>query len=354
VLAKALACATLVAMVLAVGSAAAGEGACGPFGDAPAKLLGADKPSCGDGELLGPWRDGDGAQRYACLFAPASASRQNRLPLVVYLHPSLFGPTTASQAGLLDLAAKYALSGDPKRPGFVVLAPQGRNTTHYYPHPDRSGSGWDNWYRQLNPAGDVRIGATVYRENADAAAIDHFVAEAAASGRVDSRRIYVTGWSNGAAMALLYALNRPNIAAAAVYSAPDPFGAFGDPCPQAPVADPATSVRQIQIFNPRLPVMHVHNSCDIAGLCPNGERLATELRAAGVSLDDVIIDGAGKRVDACWSWCGDNPDGDLSLLRNPIGWTLGVSRHNRWPKQWTPAMLDFLRAHPLRPTAVPF
>jgi poly(3-hydroxybutyrate) depolymerase len=347
--------AALAIIALACSRATAvGAGECGPFGDAPAALLGAVKPTCGEGQLLGPWPGADGSERYACLFAPASAGPKNRLPLLVYLHPSLFGPTTVSRTGLLELAATYPLGGNPKRPGFIVLAPQGRRTTHYYPFPDNRGTGWDNWYRQLNPAGDLKIGATVYRESVDAAAIDHFIMQVAASGTADTRRIYVTGWSNGAAMALLYALNRPNVAAVAVYSGPDPFGAFDDPCPQMPIAGAPTSDRQIQIFNPRVPVMHVRNSCDVAGICPNDERLAAKLRAAGVSLTDVILDGAGKQVEACWSWCGTNPDGDMSLLRNPIGWTVGLHRHNRWPSEWNPAMLDFLRRHPLQPSAVPF
>ena len=77
----------------------------------------------------------------------------------------------------------------------------------------------------------MKIGAALYRENVDAAAIDHFIAEEVTTDIADPNRIYVTGWSNGAAMALLYALNRPRVAAVAVYSAPDPFGAFDDPCP---------------------------------------------------------------------------------------------------------------------------
>ncbi len=90
-----------------------------------------------------------------------------------------------------------------------MLAPVGRKTTHYYPVPYNRGLGWDNWYRQLDPAGDVKIGATLYRENVDAAAIDHFIAEEVGADKADPNRIYVTGWSNGAAMAYLYALNRP-------------------------------------------------------------------------------------------------------------------------------------------------
>ncbi len=167
--------------------------------------------------------------------------------------------------------------------------------------------GWDNWYRQLSPSGDVTVGGTTYKENVDAATIDHFIQDETATGEVDPVRIYLTGWSNGAAMALLYALNRQSIAAAAVYSAPDPFGAFDDPCPQAPVTRAPTSNAQVQIFNPRIPLMHVRNGCDIGGICPNGNNFARQMRAIGVSLDDVILDPEGKPVTSCDDTCGTSP-----------------------------------------------
>jgi len=33
------------------------------------------------------------------------------------------------------------------------------------------------------------------------------------------------------------------------------------------------SVAEIRIYNPGVPTLHVHNDCDIAGICPNGEYL---------------------------------------------------------------------------------
>ena len=133
---------------------------CGPFGDSPAKVTAIVKPDCGkDGEILGPWTDGDGNHRYACLYEPGSANRNHKLPLIVFLHPSLFPAGSVVQTGLLDLRESYPLSADPNRLGFIVLAPQGRKTTHYYPAPDDRGIGWDNWYRQFDPMGDVSVAA---------------------------------------------------------------------------------------------------------------------------------------------------------------------------------------------------
>jgi len=109
---------------------------------------------------------------------------------------------------------------------------------------------------------------------------DHFIAEEVATEKVDTRRIYVTGWSNGAAMGYLYALNRPQIAAAAVYTAPNPFRAFNDPCPQTPATLPTSGRAGADLHSAGVDVSR-HNDCDIAGICPNGELLRSQLRLSG-------------------------------------------------------------------------
>src|SRR5271155_1767444 len=64
---------------------------CSPFGNQPATITGPPViPSCTGGQLLGPWNDSDGSPRYSCLYESTNASPSNKLPLVVYLHPSLF------------------------------------------------------------------------------------------------------------------------------------------------------------------------------------------------------------------------------------------------------------------------
>jgi dienelactone hydrolase len=321
---------------------------CGPFGDPSAAVISDVKPNCGEGMLLGPWKDSDGIDRYACLYEPKFAAANSKLPMIVYLHPSLFSAGWITQTNILDLQNSVSVSDDLKHVGFIVLAPEGRKTTHYYPFPDNKGIGWDNWYRQLNPAGDVKIGDTTWRENADAATIDHFIAAEVATGKVDTSRIYISAWSNGAAMGVLYAANRPDIAAAAVYSAPNPFGAFDDPCPQRPVAGAAADNAQIQIFNPAARIMHVHAACDIGGICPNGEQMATELNAAGVIVDDVLLDNGHSRVLSCTDSCGIDPKAPAESTASATGSMIGLGNHMRWPKEWMPKMLDFFRQHRLK------
>jgi poly(3-hydroxybutyrate) depolymerase len=224
-----------------------------------------------------------------------------------------------------------------------VLAPEGRDTTHYYPAPDNQAPGWDNWYRQLNPAGDVTIGKQTWRENVDAATIDHFADEVTRSGIVKTDQVYVSGWSNGAAMGYLYGLSRPSVAAIGVYSAPDPFRAFNDPCPQNPVLQRPASIGEVRVYNPRVPTLHIHNDCDIAGICPNGEYLKGQLEGIGISTDDTIINALTLQVPTCLAACGTNPDGDPN---NPLAVSEGTANHVRWPSDWLPTMLAFFHAHP--------
>jgi poly(3-hydroxybutyrate) depolymerase len=319
---------------------------CNPFGNPPRAVVpDVTQVTCAGGTMMTSWTDGEGTERRACLYEPASASPTNPLPLLVYLHPSLFTADTLPTAtNILEFQETADLNGKPDRPGFIVLAPEGRATTHYYPVPDDQGTGWDNWYRQLHKrGGDVTVDGVTYPHNVDAATIDHFIDDVVATGKVDKKRIFITGWSNGAAMAVLYGLNRRRIAAAAVYTGPNPFRAFNDPCPQMPTRRRARSDDQIRVSNARLPILHVHNACDIAGICPNGTLLLDQLLDIRVRFTDVIIDGAQQQVSMCDPGCGTNPDADMSFADNPRGYTEGSQNHVRWPTEWTETMLAFFR-----------
>lgn len=338
----------LCCVATAVATAGNALAQCNPFGNAPRAIVqDVTQLTCTGGTMMAPWPDADGTTRRACLYEPASASPSSPLPLLVYLHPSLFtADTLTTVTNILDYQDTADLSGDPARPGFIVVAPEGRATTHFYPQPDDQGTGWDNWYRQLDWRGrNLVVGGVTYPPNVDAAAIDHFIDEVVATGKVDSRRIYVTGWSNGAAMGILYGLNRRRIAAAAVYTGPNPFQAFNDPCAQQPVRRRARSNAEIRLVNRRLPIYHVHNACDIAGICPNGELLLSQLLAIRGRFTDVIIDGSQQQVATCDPGCGTNPLADMNPLDNPRGFTEGSQNHTRWPSSWTQSMLEFLRQY---------
>jgi poly(3-hydroxybutyrate) depolymerase len=333
--------AAVAAVMLAAWPASAAASGCGPFGDPPQTLLGDPVPACLGGTRLGPWKDSDGTERYACLYQPAAASATNRLPLLVWLHPSLVTADSITATNILSFQTNFSLSAGTM--GFVVVAPEGRSTTHFYPAPDNQGPGWDNWYRQFSP-GAVKVGGNSFPENVDAATIDHFIGVVQATGTVLMDRTFISGWSNGAAMSYLYALNRPEVNAIAVYSAPDPFRAFNDPCSQTPVEDDPTTTAEIAVLNPKIQSYQVHNSCDIAGLCPNSELIISQVATLGANPDDDVIIGPLKQeVGFCDPLCGTDPNGTSTSIP---GVTLGSLNHIEWPQTWTEPMLAFLATHP--------
>ena len=137
---------------------------CNPFGNPPAevdrgwfaRVVTAGNSVCLGGTLLGPWTDGNGDARYACLYEPPRADERGPLPMLVFLHPSETSAYAVILTGLVRLIDKGALREG--NPGFILLAPQGRYTAHLYPGYDSNALGWDNWYRQLSPAGTVAVG----------------------------------------------------------------------------------------------------------------------------------------------------------------------------------------------------
>ncbi|MCK5769300.1 hypothetical protein [Algiphilus sp.] len=335
---------------------------CNAFGNPPRELLALNdslfNPTClPNGERMARHTDAEGTVRDACLYEPDHASTDNPLPLVVWIHPSAVGTDISLAASNVRAGLETAdLSGDPDRPGFIMVAPYGRVTSRYYPFPDNNFvPGWDNWYRQLAPDGGARtVNGESMPQNVDAATIDHYLDAVLASGKVDTDRIYLMGWSNGSAMGLLYALNRPEIAAAAIYSSPSPFEAFNDPCTQTPVRRPPADDTEVQVFNPDLPVLHVHNDCDIGGICPNGVLLEQTLDTQGIGgFDSILLNTAVNETEGCLDICGTDPtaayEGTVDLaatLGNLPGYSLGVANHLRWPVGYTGTMFDFLRDHP--------
>lgn len=313
---------------------------CTPFGASPRPVVLANarvRALCQGGARMADWVDPEGTMRQACLYEPPGPA--TRLPLLVYLHPSQIGPDGSLEASnIRSQLATADLSGDPNRPGFILLAPVGRVTERFYPAPDDVALGWDNWYRQLLPdGGSRRVNDLDWPQNVDAATVDHYIDEVVAGGKVDPERIYLIGWSNGSALGIVYALNRPEIAAAAVYSSPNPLRAFNDPCPQAPVADAPVNDTQIQLLNPEVPIYHVHNDCDFAGICPTAFVLRNSLLAGGLTdISDQIIDSAMSPVDAC-------------VPLSACTLETGSFNHTRWATMWTEVMFRFLREHPLSP-----
>lgn len=343
------------AVVLVWASGAHAAAACTAFGNTPRPVNKSISQvqnaliTCKNGVKLGGYSDGDGLARNACLYDNSAATRAHPLPLVVYLQASMANiDTQIAKTGLLDERISVNLTDEPDRPGFVLLAPLPRFTTHYYPVPNGYSLGFDVWYRQFSRQPQT-VGGKRYAPNVDFATIDHYIDEQVASGRVDPRRIYLVGYSNGASTAVLYAQNRPEVAAAAVYSAPDPYGFLNDPCQQQPVADSTNGSAEILVPRIDAPIFHLHNDCDVYGSCPSGEHFQQQLDdSATAMMSSQIINKAQSAVSACDNACGTDPNGSAYNLKARL---TGNTNHNRWPDLWNTRLLDFLREHPLPPPA---
>lgn len=271
--------------------------------------------------------DKSGHKRVFCFYANPKSTKDKPLPLLVWLHPSLVGATLAFPLTGFDLVrnTQSLNNEDPSRLGFSYILPAGRNTEHEYPFPDNVGLGWDNWYRNLDRSSPGL--------NIDVDFIDKSIVYAKSHVPVDSRRVFMSGWSNGAAMSELYVANTDGIAAAAVYSAPDPFRDSQDPCTQVPYPKYATPVRD------------VHDDCDLIGICTTGLYYYTDLKQRYPSLpqsmvviDDVTTavkgtDGTAKCDAACQDACAV---------------TSGLIAHLRWPvTRNEDTFFSFLRKNPL-------
>jgi len=342
-----------IAALLCAGNTQAATSACTAFGNAPRtvnKLLSQAQNAlvtCKNGIKLGGFNDGDGLARNACFYDNGAATPAHPLPLVVYLQASMARiDAQIAKTGLIDARITTNLTDDATSEGFLLLAPLPRFTNHYYPLPNGYSLGFDVWYRQFAREPQTVAGIR-YAPNVDFATIDHFIDEQIASGRVDLRRIYLVGYSNGASTAVLYAQNRPEIAAAAIYSAPDPYGFLNDPCQQQPVADATSVISEISVPRTDAPIFHVHNDCDVYGSCPNAVHFQQQIDDSGTAqMTTEMIDKKQNLVNTCDAICGIDPNGSPYNLKSRL---TGTANHNRWPDAWNARLLDFLRMHPLPP-----
>src|SRR5262249_25073181 len=136
-------------------------------------------------------------------------------------------------------------------------------------------------------------------KNPDIRSADHLVDDLVKTQAIDPKRIYVSGWSNGAAFAHQYLLARHStatpggsrIAAAAVYAAADPYVHTGERlCP----LDPKPSGIA--------PLLEVYRACDALVPC---EPIHKWLASVGnPSVRSILLDARGQEVKECDASCG--------------------------------------------------
>lgn len=342
-------------MSLCSATIAAAATTCSAFGNPPRPMssgltaISQSLTRCQGGALLTGYQDEYGTPRAACFWDNAAATPDQPLPLVIYLQAS-FAPLDSQigKTGLLTARTGADLSGDTDRPGFLLLAPLPRYTRHYYPLPNGFSLGFDVWYRQFGSS-TARVDGIDYPVNVDFATIDHYIAQTVSSRRVDPHRIFLVGYSNGGSTAIAYAQHRRNIAAAALYSAPDPYAFLNDACPQQPVTDAPASIAELQVTRRDAPIFHVHRDCDAYGSCPNAQRWGDRIAgSASANWLRQIIDYDQQPTSSCDAACGSNADGSPWNLKAR---TTGTRNHNQWPDTWDARLLAWLREHPLPPAA---
>lgn len=253
------------------------------------------------GQLI-TFTDSNNEKRCACLLITSSSKT---LPLIVWFQPSVVYPTSVYNTNFTIEASTANLTGTTSDPsGYHLLLPAARITKNF-----ECGAinciAWDTWYRNFN-----RSDPTM---NVDVQTIDYFINHVVyrmSNLHVDSSRVFLSGWSNGASMALLYALNTPNITAAAVYSSTNPYQNVNDPCPQTPYPSQRTSV------------LDLVNECDSTGICLGGEEFIADLNNRyrnQLTAKFITINGYAHPTPTPTSTCVNCSEAE------------GLLNHGRWP-----------------------
>jgi dienelactone hydrolase len=262
------------------------------------------RPACRGDEIL-EGRDADGSPRYACLMGARGAETRAPLPLIVFFHGPEGTPATIDKrTAWKKLASKFDVSGDPARPGFLVLLPQGRLLQR-----DRSGAIFDTDY--------------VGEGNVDVAAVDQFIEELHKRKLVDRRRIYTVGESKGGHMAATYAMWRADKVAA--------FATFASDAPSAAWTCEGT---------PPPPALLLYRACDAVTACDSVEGWARAREKMAAETVSIRL--------------GEGTDEELHCaMKAKCSKGKGTANHERWPKGREEDILRFFAKHALSAEAEP-
>ncbi|MBU1169657.1 MAG: hypothetical protein KKD44_08855 [Proteobacteria bacterium] len=290
-----------------------------------------------------------GFTRHACIHRPPGVSISSKRPLLLWFHPGGDGSAdlAATETDLINKADSFDLTGDPDRPGFILVSVQGRNLRFPTAKP-RDGRHHDFYYRDLNSPS----------KNPDIANVDALIDDLVQEGMVDTDRIYVSGWSNGAFFSQFYAIARNTtptgggnrVAAAAVFASASPFGDISwDPFKET--TNDGSSSCNMTIPASTVPIQIIYRSSDGAVACDAVQAMcfstepgyttdqwiaqATEvgLHITAVRLGG-IESGSVASLDAiapeCTDYSGGCPIGDCDTA--PFGDVcLSIVNHARWP-----------------------
>ena len=170
------------------------------------------------------------------------------------------------------------------------------------------------------------------RVSTDVRFVDALLAQLRSRFPVDERRVFASGFSNGAAFCYRLAAERPDVIAAIA-----PVAGY------LPSLAPAAAIRPI-------PLMHVHGTADRRVMVPplvggEGSPISAWARRNGASHGPVTstLPATGELVVRRAAYAGSTPRADAVLL-------LVEGADHEWPGgpggPITRAILDFFRVHP--------
>jgi polyhydroxybutyrate depolymerase len=243
----------------------------------------------------------DGATRAYLVHVPETWDRARPLPVVLAFHGAGGDAESMRPTGFESLAATTS--------ALVVYPEAPRATKRYEVDP---------------PAG---------RESADVRFVDALLERLRERFPVDPRRVFATGFSNGAALCYRLAAERPRVFAAI-----------------APVAGYLPRLAREAPVVP-VPVLHVHGGDDGVVAPPGGSPaesspVATWARWNGATRGPTadVLPGTGRFVARRWSYAGATPRSDAQYV-------VVEGEGHVWPGggggPMTRAIFDFFLAHPL-------
>eukprot|EP01102_Stenamoeba_stenopodia_P006677 TRINITY_DN1852_c0_g1_i1.p1 TRINITY_DN1852_c0_g1~~TRINITY_DN1852_c0_g1_i1.p1 ORF type:complete len:351 (+),score=57.79 TRINITY_DN1852_c0_g1_i1:190-1242(+) len=267
-----------------------------------------------------------GLTRYYCEYIPSTASPSTPVPLVLWFPGS--GANASSlytSTKIRSLAKSFDLSQGNGATGFALVSFQPLNR-HWPTGPTVPFDGTKQDFLYYDPP-----------NNSDYVFTDVVIDALAATGKIDTNRIYTMGWSNGAYTALQYSISRsgsvgstPNghkIAALAVYSGSDPFlPTKGSAIGKCTIPYPTST---------NVPIYIIGKDCDIVPCSGANTWVSSTLPKVLKNPINkrVILDSKGKEVSSCASKCNPNT---------------AISNHLVFPPQsFQEDMLTFLANNPL-------
>jgi predicted esterase len=310
-----------------------------PFCGTSERGIMSGRPYYYDGEAH-RWIDVDGITRYWCEARPVNTSRGSPRPLLIWVTGS--GGNAGSLYDATSLRNKlqsFDLTGDPTRPGFILVSIQPRNL-HWPTVGSQDGTRSEIYYRDLHSPST----------NVDIAFVDYLIDSLVAEGVVDTNRIYLMGWSNGARFTALYAISRHQqttpggnqIAAVANYSGGDPYASFDYTKPECAASNlPKTPI----------PYFMVSRQCDLVA-CDE----KTDLAVTPGSVAEPWISSLRNEIGAETSWLLIDSLGKQSFscaVKEHCTSSEALLGHLHWPDgiddtggvDHEPTMLQFLADH---------